>query len=65
VLLDCEASNGAALEIGSGRAGAKQLALDVDGEIADPASDTKPRAPNPIRAMTVSVLPCAADDSNS
>ena len=26
---------------------------------------TKPRAPKPIHAMTVSVVPCAADDSNS
>jgi len=37
MLLDREAANGATLEIGSGRVGAKQLALDVDGEIANPA----------------------------
>ena len=37
VLLQREASNGAALEIRPGCVGAKQLALDMDGEIADPA----------------------------
>src|SRR5438477_41329 len=37
MLLDREAANRATLEIGSGRVGAKQLALDVDGEIANPA----------------------------